>query len=384
MNRKGALPSGFPDRNTPLCLIVAVRIQKRRAPTEICLHTPLCRFIRLTKSLCRIALLNVERQLIDALGHLVWVIAGETCVAEMQVGLLCDLMHALERQVIEGVGADAFAQLFYGVFVARELVFVGGDELDFEFNFIIGVYDKVGDWAPGRGAHVHPFDECLLFFGYDPQNMSYLGADMSLCLGREWEKHYFNTPMAIPAPRGMPHCPLVTEKVHKAFGHFHLALSGKYAADGVKQAGTTEGKKYAHMFKPMVVKTGPGGADMEQYFEMSGNELEGLGVNFKMGLHTQPGEWQQGAGMRSHPYDQCLVFFGHNTDDLSYLGAEISLAIGPEHEKHTFDVPTAVALPHGTQYGALTCHKLEKPNRVMQIGLAPDFQSEPITTPRHT
>jgi hypothetical protein len=267
---------------------------------------------------------------------------------------------------------------------ARELVFVGGDELGFEFNFIIGVYNQVGDWAPGRGAHVHPFDECLLFFGYDRQDMNYLGADLSLCLGQEWEKHYFSTPMAVPAPKGMPHCPLITEKVYKAFGHFHLAFSGKYAAEGVKQEGTTDGKKYAHMFKPMGAKKGLGGSDAQQLFEMSGHELEGLGLNFRMGLYNQTGQWLSASTMQRHPYDQCLVFFGHNTDDLSYLGAEISLEIGAEREKHTFNVPTVVSLPRGTPYGAITCHRLDSPYRVMQVGLAAHYKSEPITTPQRT
>ena len=96
---------------------------------------------------------------------------------------------------------------------AKELTFVGGDELGgMDLNFIVGVYDQTGDWAPNRGAHEHTFDECLLFFGYDDEDMSYLGADMSLAVGKEREKHHFSVPTVVAAPRGVPHCPLVTEK----------------------------------------------------------------------------------------------------------------------------------------------------------------------------
>ena len=78
---------------------------------------------------------------------------------------------------------------------ARELVFVSGDEIaNFDFNFIVGVYDSVGDWAPNRGAHEHPFDEILLFFGYDPNDMNYLGSDMNLSIGKEYEQHKFSVP----------------------------------------------------------------------------------------------------------------------------------------------------------------------------------------------
>jgi hypothetical protein len=259
---------------------------------------------------------------------------------------------------------------------ARELVFVGGEDLaGFELNFIVGVYDQTGDWAPNRGAHAHPFDECLLFFGYDENDLGYLGSDMNLSLGAEYEEHRFSVPAVAIVPKGLPHCPLITEKVEKPFGHFHLALAAKYSGESVKQEGKTAGRKYAHLIKKMPVKKGPGGADARQTITMSGAELEGLNVNFIMGLYDQPGEWYPGAGFRVHPYDACLIFFGHNTSDLSYLGAEISISLGREREKHTFDIPTAVAIPRGTPYAPVVCEKLEKPYRALQVGLGPKYQS---------
>lgn len=262
---------------------------------------------------------------------------------------------------------------------ARELVYVGGEELaGFDFNFIVGVYDQTGDWAPGRGAHVHPFDEFLLFFGYDPDDMSYLGSDMELALGKEWEKQKFSVPTVAVAPKGVPHCPLVTEKVYKAFGHFHLALASKYAAERVDQAGTTDGNKYSYLVHEMKVRPGPGGASARQVFEMSGDEMEGLNINFQMGLYNQAGQWEPGKGAHMHPYDECLVFFGHNTDNLGYLGAELTVEIGQEHEKHTFDVPTVVSIPRGLPHFPITCNKVERPYRVMRVGLAARYQSSEV------
>ncbi|MBN1176228.1 MAG: hypothetical protein JXA51_00965 [Dehalococcoidales bacterium] len=259
---------------------------------------------------------------------------------------------------------------------ARELVFVGGDRLaGFDLNFIIGVYDQVGDWAPGMGAHVHPFDELLLFFGYDDEDMNILGSDMSLALGKEQEVHRFSVPTVAVAPQNLPHCPLITEKAHRDFGHFHLALSAKYSGEGVPQEGTTDGTKYAHLVNKMTARKGPGGADAKQVIAVSGDELEGLNINFRMGLYNQPGEWYPGEGARVHPYDECLVFFGHKTEDLSYLGAEITIEIGQEHEKHTFDVPTVVALPKGTPHYPITCNRVERPYGVMKVGLGARYQS---------
>jgi hypothetical protein len=180
--------------------------------------------------------------------------------------------------------------------------------------------------------------------------------------------------MAVPAPKGIPHCPLLTEKVYKPFGHFHLALSKKYTASQVKQEGTTDGNKYSHFMKEMVVRQGPGGADARQFFAMSGADLEGLPLNFVMGLHDKSGRWSQASHV--HAYDEIMVFFGHNVADLSYLGADITLEIGPEHEKHSFNVPTVVSIPRGLVHFPVTCNKVDQPYRMMQVGLGLHYKSQ--------
>ena len=259
---------------------------------------------------------------------------------------------------------------------AKELTFVSGDEMaGFDLNFIVGVYDQTGDWAPGAGAHAHSFDECLLFFGYDDDDLAYLGSDMEISLGKELEKHTFSVPTVVVAPKGVPHCPLITRKVYKPFGHFHLALSPKYTAERVQPEGETDGRKYSHLVKNMLVKEGPGGANAKQLISVSGDELEGFNLNFSMGLYKETGQWYPGKGANLHPYDECLIFFGHNTDDLSYLGAEITIEIGEEHEKHTFDVPTVVSLPKGLPHFPIVCSSVEKPYSVMQVGLGPKYES---------
>ena len=259
---------------------------------------------------------------------------------------------------------------------AKELTFLGGEELvGFNFNFIIGVYENTGDWAPGKGAHSHTFDECLLFFGYDDNDLNYLGSDMSLAVGKEQEVHKFSVPMAVAAPRGMAHCPLITEKVYKRFGHFHLALDAGYSADRVELEGETDGNKYTYLFHEMKAETGPGGADAVQLITVDGDDMSGININFKMGLYNATGRWNPGKGAHVHPYDEVLVFFGHNTEDLSYLGANITIDIGEEHEKHTFDVPTAIAIPRGTPHYPVVCNSIERPYGMMQIGLAARYES---------
>lgn len=261
---------------------------------------------------------------------------------------------------------------------ARQMTFMKGEDLaGFNLNFIIGVYDQVGDWAPNRGAHAHPFPECLFFFGYDPEDLSYLGADLELHMGKEYEKHLFSVPMVAAAPGGFAHCPLLTNKVYKPFGHFHLALNPGYAAVPVKEEGTTDGKKYSHLFKKLPVKKGPGKADARERWSISGADVANIPINVTMEIHNKAGEWRTEKVAHMHPYDECLVFFGHNTDDLSYLGAELTIDIGKEHEKHTFNAPTAISIPRGTPHFPIVCNKVEKSYRFVQIGLAAKYESSP-------
>jgi hypothetical protein len=260
---------------------------------------------------------------------------------------------------------------------AKQMTFMAGEQLNgLNLNFVIGVYDEPGDWAPDMGAHIHPFDECLIFFGYDDNDMSILGADMSLAMGKEYEEHKFSVPLVAAAPANLPHCPLITVKPYRPFGHFHLALSGTYAGSAVPKEGTTDGDKYSYLFHPFKIEKGPGGANAVQMVSAEGKDLAGTAVNFSIGLHNQTGEWYPGKGLQIHPYDKVIVFIGHKTDDLTYLGAEITIAIGKEQEKHTFNVPTAIVLPKGTPHFPITCNKVERPYSVVQVGLSAKAQSE--------
>lgn len=260
---------------------------------------------------------------------------------------------------------------------ARELVFVMGEEMaGFDLNFIVGIYDQTGDWAPGMGAHVHPFDEVLLFFGHNTEDMGDLGADLEIHLGKELEAHPFNLPTVVVCPKDFPHNPLVTKAVRRPFGHFHLALSPKYQSTrAAETGGTTDGHKYDGLVKTMPVKLGPGGA--KQLMSLSGADLQGLPVNVTMGLYDKPGHWAPGTGVHAHPYNEALVFFGHDTTAMKYLGAEISIELGPEHERHTFDVPTVVSLPNGLAHSPVACSRVDKPYGMVQVGLGERYSSAP-------
>ena len=258
---------------------------------------------------------------------------------------------------------------------AYELIWMFGKDLeDFSLNFALGRYEETGVWHPWAGPHVHPtYDECLLFFGHDTGDPTYLGAEFEIALGKEQEKHVFNTPSVVILPAGLPHCPLVTRKIDKPFAHGHIILGPDDKVDwwppDSKPMATT-GSKYSHLIKPLSIQKAPG----KELVWMTGDQLEGFNLNFAVGLCAETGQWYQGQGAHVHPYDECLIFFGHDTKHLGYLGAEIEIALGSEQEKHTFNVPTVVTVPKGLPHLPLVVNRVDKPFGFILYDLGPKHE----------
>jgi hypothetical protein len=65
--------------------------------------------------------------------------------------------------------------------------------------------------------HVHTYNEFLFFIGADTNDLSQLGAEVEMYMGKEGEKHVITEPTVVFQPRGFPHCPLVVTKIEKPF-----------------------------------------------------------------------------------------------------------------------------------------------------------------------
>lgn len=259
---------------------------------------------------------------------------------------------------------------------AEELIWMVGKDLEgLNLHFALGRYQGTGIWHPWAGPHVHPDNECLLCFGHDTDDPGYLGAELEIALGKEQEKHVFNTPSVIILPAGLPHCPLVTKKVDKPFAHGHVILAPDNEVDwwppDSKPMPTT-GSKYSHLIKPLNIQEGPKAKELTW---MTGDQLEGFNLNFAVGLCAETGQWYQGQGAQVQPYDVCLIFFGHDPNNLGYLGAEIEIALGEEQEKHTFDVPTAVVVPRGLPHLPLVVKRVNKPFGFILYNLGPKHEA---------
>ena len=77
------------------------------------------------------------------------------------------------------------------------------------------------------GAHTHPFDEVITFFGTNPEDPQDLCGEVELWL--EDEKHILTKSCLVFVPKGMKHCPLVIRRVDRPIFHFTTGPGGKYA-----------------------------------------------------------------------------------------------------------------------------------------------------------
>ena len=259
---------------------------------------------------------------------------------------------------------------------AEELIWMVGKDLEgVSLHFALGRYKGTGIWHPWAGPHVHPANECLLCFGHDTDDPGYMGAELELALGEEQERHAFNTPSVVVLPANLPHCPLETKKVDKIFAHGHVILDAEHNVDWWPKESKpkkTSGSKYSHLIKPLKVQKPP---MTEELTWITGDQLEGFPLNLAVGLCAEAGRWYQGKGSQVNPYDACLIFFGHDTENLGYLGAEIEVAMGEEQEKHTFNVPTVVIVPKGLPYLPLEVKKVDKPFGFIIYNLGPKHEA---------
>jgi hypothetical protein len=291
----------------------------------------------------------------------------------------------------------------------REIRLNGRDHLEgMNINFSWGVHTELGDWHAGMDPHIHPYPECLLFVGLDTANVNYLGAEIDCCLGPEMETYTFNEPTLIIIPAGLPHGPITTNRMYspRGFGFWAVELNkvseitwlGERVADlsaeqrravpsGMSFAAAgkvlrngpvpTTGK-YAHLVKPLksglLIERGkynserltpeqlaeleekarqtgekPGPGNANHLVSMTGKDLEGMDASIFWGFCSQPGIWRRGTGAHVHPMDEILVYLGIDPE-VKYLGAEIELDMGQEHERHFFTQPSVVICPAGTPH----------------------------------
>ncbi len=317
----------------------------------------------------------------------------------------------------------------------REIRVNGRDHLEgLKLNFSWGVHTDLGDWHAGMDPHIHPYPEVLLFVGLDTANVNYLGAQIDCCLGMEQETHTFDEPTAIVIPAGFPHGPITTKRMYspRGFGFWAVELNPvpliTWIGEGVTGLSAEQRKavpegmnfaakekalrnkpapptgKYAHLVKPLksglLVERGkynPSRFTPEQHAQleekskqtgeklgpgnpnhltmMTGKELDGLNASIFWGFCSQPGLWRRGTGAHVHPADEVLVYLGIDPE-IEYLGAEIELDMGQEHERHYINQPSVVICPAGKPHLPQVTRWVDKPFAFFAVSLSGEHEAK--------
>jgi hypothetical protein len=68
--------------------------------------------------------------------------------------------------------------------------------------------------------------------------------------------------------------------------------------------------------------------------------------------------------------DEVLVYVGADSSNIDYLGAEIEIDLGREHERYIIDKPSVVILPAGVAHGPIVSRWADRPFAFFSINLA--------------
>ncbi|MCX8032183.1 MAG: hypothetical protein N3B14_02145 [Thermoleophilia bacterium] len=277
----------------------------------------------------------------------------------------------------------------------QKLIWMEGKDMEgFNAQFCYGFIKEPGTLHPIEGMVVHPYDECIVFAGYQDGDIRRMEAEISIQLGPEGEVHTFHKPTVVCVPKGLPHGPATVHWVDRPIAHFIVALDPEYKAETLPAVEPTKGDKYAHLIKPLrcqitesIMKSmsgdeqvqgptyadimdedgilhpaekgvGPGNGD--EIVWLFGDNLEGFNVNFSWGTYTQCGKWHRGGEVHVHPEAEILCYLGLDPDNLEYLGAELELGMGKERERHVFNTPTIAVCPEGFPHLPLITRWVDK------------------------
>lgn len=256
----------------------------------------------------------------------------------------------------------------------RQCTRMTGEFLELNCHIEYGTY-----WTGGRmggepdRSEVHDFNQVMVWMGADTSDLSELGAEVELSLGKERERHVITQSTAAFIPKGLPHLPATITRMDKRFIFMMVscapelkARSGPPAEGPYEYAGwkskygdyllkLTYKRKGAWLYGPLNQDDSGG----------SVTDIIGQGFDFLMIYESIKKAPYRFGPMperpHAHPYDEILLFMGADCNDLSELGAEAELCLGKEEEVHVINKPTVVVVPKTVAHCPLQIIKLDKP-----------------------
>jgi|WetSurSiteA1Bulk_404760.scaffolds.fasta_scaffold41596_2 hypothetical protein len=250
---------------------------------------------------------------------------------------------------------------------ADSIVELSGKELNNRnTHFSFGYFSKPGAYK--NEARVHPYDSCLAFVGLDSAKPDYLGAEIEISLGKNFEKYTVSVPTIVCVPKGVPIGPITARKVETPYAHYEIGLESKYEATKLPPPSKlADTKDYEHLVKKLSASamgdaakyTGPGNAFWISW--PRSKALEGFNVNFTWGYYKGLGNWhREGFDPHVHVGDEFLVFVGLDASRPQYLGSELDMYMGTEKELFPFSTPMVVVCPSMFVHAPIITKKVDQ------------------------
>jgi hypothetical protein len=239
-----------------------------------------------------------------------------------------------------------------------------------------------------KDSRIHDTWELLGFIGGNPEDINDLGAEVSVCLGDEKEEHIITSATIVSVPPGLKHGPITVRQYIKPFVLLRISTTGEYekrlqsqadstgffSMKGMKEGSpvTRDGKKYW-----MNIIQGPFYREAEPGW--AGTSIWAHHNEYKngttLGYHCIKSTYQA-PFPHSHNFHELLCFIGGNPEDVTDLGAEVSICLGDESEEHVFNTASIVSMPPGLKHCPLIVRKVTRPLVFLEVSMTKDFAAE--------
>jgi len=265
----------------------------------------------------------------------------------------------------------------------RNVATLDGKTMDIDAHIQYGVYYAAGDMvAQNRGAHVHDFNQLMLFYGADAADMGELGAEIEMRIGEKGERHMITSSSAVAVKKGMPHFPATIQRMERRFVFVTISCAGEYSEQPYDiDRKTLESAPYAGFMSPgrpapmAFIRKGPWMYG-EKNRDDSGGHLtfiHGDDPDFPYlvmieSIRKAPYRFMPEPDKpHAHPKPEILFFLGTDLNDPTRLNGEAEICLGKEMVRYTINEPTAVIVPAKLAHNPLVITRLDKPIMMMDV-----------------
>jgi hypothetical protein len=238
-------------------------------------------------------------------------------------------------------------------------------------------------------TRTHDTHELLCFIGGNPKNIRELGAEVRIYLGDNNEEHIINDATVVSIPPGLKHGPIVVNKYSSPFILLRIVNTREY------QDRLNSEETKGDMFSLKILREGNAVSKFGKKYWM--NIVRGpLFEDYEPGwtgtsFWAHHNEYQNGTTLgyhcivstydvrhtHAHDFHELLCFLSGDLENIRELGADVSICLGDEMEKHTFNTPTIISMPPGLKHCPLLVENVTKPIVFIEVSTTKDFKARP-------